>query len=179
MNNIDDQAMGGCSHGQRSGANQKCDRMKQEWKVMRYIQAIVKRQHQQVSGQYGYFVPLRVLFQSWCRIHACLVNDATQTADNLFGNQFNIRRSQCDCGVGHDFDLWRAQTGFNGFGNEVVQYQVDELRNLTNGTPNLCLNRWIHFLLIDCEVDQLLQDLRYFLFFRIIAGLTEPEREGR
>lgn len=44
---------------------------------------------------------------------------------------------------------------------------------LTNGAPDFRLNRRIHFLLLDGETDEMIENLRYFVLLRIIVQFTK------
>lgn len=56
---------------------------------------------------------------------------------------------------------------------KVIQNHVNELRDLTNRTPDLGLHRGIHLLLIDGQVNELVQDLRDLQLLRVVVGLAE------
>lgn len=128
--------------------------MKQVRQMANDVEAIVERQHQQVSGQNGNVVPHEVLLEEMRWIGARLVHDATHAANHLFGDQLYVGRCKRDRCVGHDVHLVRGHIGINRLDDEVVKHHIDELWNAANGNPHFGLYGRVHLLLVDSEQNE-------------------------
>lgn len=63
MNGVDDKAMDGSTKAERPRADQECDDVEQKGQMRSNVQAVVERQHQQVSGQDGNVIPHEMLLE--------------------------------------------------------------------------------------------------------------------
>lgn len=123
MNRVDHKPVDGSTKTQRPGADQEGDDVKKERQVGGNVEAVVEREHQQVTGQDGDVVPHEVLLENGRRAGARLLEHPAQPGDHLAGDQLGVGSCESDCRVCHYLCLGRVRATGDGPVEIAIQYR--------------------------------------------------------
>ena len=176
VENVDHQSVGRGSERQRAGVHQQRDDVEEKGKVRGDVQGVVEGQHQQVTEKNGDVIPDRLLFQGGRGRETRLLDQSTETPDDLAREEQGVGTGQGHRGVGEDLCGQRAETAEHRALDETVENDVQEIAHLSDVRPDLRLDRRVHVVLLDGQSDQLVEnhrDLRSLVVVVLLAEASE------